>query len=176
MTLIEFKDLAGIITSILTSLSIIIGGGWVIYRFILQQERFPNNNFTTDINVIGKKDKYWIIELCAFIENKGKSQHRMKEFGFDLNAIFLNDKIETDERWGGQVNFPQEIVTGSYLPKQCKYFFIDPGTEAKYSYIAKVPESATFLILHSYFQYFRRKGYGHTAEKTIKLEQMDKDK
>lgn len=41
-----------------------------------------------------------MIELIALIENKGKAQHRMKDFGFDLNALFTNDKIETKEKWG----------------------------------------------------------------------------
>lgn len=169
MTLIEFKDWADILTSTLTSLSIIIGGGWVFYRFILQEERYPNINFTTEINVIGKQDKFWIIELIALVENKGKAQHKMKEFGFDLKALFKNDKIETNEKWGNQIDFPHKLSFGSYLPKNQSFFFIDPGTTAKYSYITKVPEDASFLILHSNFKYYNRKGYMHTAEKTINL-------
>lgn len=169
MSLTEFKDWTDILTSTLTSLSILIGGGWVFYRFILQQERYPNINFTTDINVIGKQENYWIIELIALIENKGKAQHKMKEFGFDLNALFTNDKIETNENWGNQVDFPHRLAFGSYLPKHHDFFFIDPGTTAKYSYITKVPEDTSFLILHSNFKYYRRSGYMHTAEKTICL-------
>lgn len=169
MTIAEFKDLTEILNSILTTLSIIIGGGWVFYRFILQQERYPNINFSTDILIIGKQDNYWIIELIAIIDNKGKAQHRMKDFGFDLNALFVDDKVKTIEKWGGQVDFPNRLTFGSYLPKHQSFFFIDPGTTAKYSYITKVPENTTFLILHSNFVYDNRKGYMHTAEKTIQL-------
>jgi hypothetical protein len=169
MTVTEFKDWADILTSALTSLSIIIGGGWVFYRFILQQERYPNINFTTDINIIGKQDNYWIIELIALIENKGKAQHRMKDFGFDLNAISTDETVETKEEWGGQVDFPNRLASGSYLPKHQGFFFIDPGTTAKYSFITKVPENTSFLILHSNFLYDNRKGFMHTAEKTIQL-------
>lgn len=169
MTLTEFKDWTEILTSILTSLSIMIGGYWVFYRFILQQERYPNINFSTDINIIGKQDKYWVIELIAFIENKGKVQHKMKDFGFNLKALFDNDTIETVDKWGGQVDFPNRLSSGSFLPKNEGFFFIDPGTTAKYSFITKVPENITFLILHSNFVYYNRKGYTHTAEKTIQL-------
>lgn len=89
MTFAEFKNYTEIATSILTSLSILIGGCWVFYRFILQQERYPNINFSADINVIGKQNKYWIIELISIIENNGKAQHRMNEFTFELCVIVL---------------------------------------------------------------------------------------
>ncbi len=169
MTLSEINDLTGIITSILTSLSILIGGVWVIYKFILQQERYPNINFLTDINVIGKQDGVWIIEIIALIENKGKAQHKMKDFKFDLNALFYNDKVGSSDKWGGQVNFIHPISSGSYLPKHADYFFIDPGTTAKYSYVTMVSEKVSFLILHSNFTYYNRKGYAHTAEKSIQI-------
>ncbi|HRH48063.1 MAG TPA: hypothetical protein PLP23_04915 [Panacibacter sp.] len=169
MTLEDFKNWTDIISSTLTSLSIIIGGSWVVYRFILQQERYPNINFSTDINVIGIQDGHWIVELIALVENKGKAQHRMKDFGFSLNVMFANDKVETKEKWGGQVDFPTKLAGGSYLPKHLTYFFIDPGTIAKYSFITKIPENASFAILHSNFAYDNRKGYMHTAERTINL-------
>ena len=169
MTFTEIKEYTEISTSILTTLSILIGGCWVFYRFVLQQERFPNINFSTDINVIGQQDDHWIIELIALIENKGKAQHKMDELGFDLNAIFSDDKVESKEEWGGQVDFPQRLKHGSYLPKHQRYFFIDPGTMAKYSYLTKVPLNTSFLMLHSNFKYYNRKGYMHTAEKTILL-------
>jgi len=173
MILSEFKELAEIIQAVLTSLSIIIGGSWVFYRFVLQQEMFPNINFTTDMNMIGKQGDFWIVELTATIENKGKAQHKMSKIGFDLNAMFEDDPVEIEEKWGGQINFPHRLAWGSYLPKHQKYFFVDPGTEAKYSYLTKVPLNASYLLLHSNFIYSKRKNKMHTAERSIQVNKKD---
>lgn len=172
MTAEEVKVCTEIVNSILMSLSILIGGSWVVYRFVLQQERYPNINFTTDVNVIGIQDGHWIIELVAEVENRGKAQHRMKEFGFSLNVMYAHDKVERVEKWGGQVDFPTKYLWGSYLPKHLKFFFIDPGTSAKYSYVTAIPSNVTFALLHSNFIYDNRKGYMHTAEKTVNFKSL----
>ncbi len=173
MTIKEIKETAELVQIVIATLSIIIGAFWVVYRFILKKERFPKINFTTDINVIGKQDNFYIIELIAVIENIGKAQHKMSNFGFDLNAMLEDDKVQTKEKWGGQIDFPHQLITGSYLPPNYEYFFIDSGTVAKYSYLTKVPSSTTYLILHSRFVYSNRKNQAHTAEKTIKLNKND---
>ncbi len=169
LNLSYYKNIADILKSIATVISFIVGGIWVYLRFIRQQEKYPNIDFTADINVVGQQGGFWIVELIAFIENKGKAQHKMEEFNFDLFSISSEEVIETNERWGGQVDFKTLIVKGSFLPERFNFFFVDPGTSAKYSFIAKVPSSASFLILHSNFKYSNRNNYGHTAERTIKL-------
>ena len=169
MTITEMKGIAELAQIVIATLSIIIGAAWVVYRFILQKERFPKINFSTDINIIGKQDDFYIIELIAVIENIGKAQHKMSDFGFDLNAMMGNDKVLSKEKWCGQIDFPHQLIKGSYLPKDYKYFFVDSGTVAKYSFLTKAPLSATYLILHSRFVYSNRKNKAHTAEKTIKL-------
>lgn len=149
MTLGEFKDLAGGLQSIATIASFMIGGTWAYQKFIRQQEKYPNIEFLADINIIGNQGDYWIAELIATIDNKGKAQHKMESLNFDLNAIFQTDDIKLEAKWGNQVNFPRTIAEGSFSPEQYKYFFIDPGTKAKYSYITRIPKEASFLIFHT---------------------------
>ena len=110
---------------------------------------------------------YWVAEIIATIDNKGKAQHKMNKLEFDLNALFSGEQIETSKKWGGQVNFPHPVVQGSFLPDQYQFFFLDPGTKAKYSYIARIPKEASFIILHCWFNYMDERQYSHTAEKTI---------
>ena len=93
----------------------------------------------------------------------------MEEFRFDLNAIERGAPVETSERWGNQVNFPIEVVRGSFLPQRYKFFFIDPGVKAKYSYLARIPLTASFAILHCSFKYADGRSYSHTAERTIAI-------
>jgi hypothetical protein len=169
MTTEAIKNLAAAAQSFATIISFIIGGIWVYRRYIRQQENYPNIEFKADINRIGTQGEWWILELIAMIENKGKVQHKMEEFRFDLNGLYPEDQIEVSERWGGQIDFPRKLGEGSFLPAKSNFFFIDPGTRAKYSYVARVPKATSFLILHCWFKYADRRKYGHTAEKTLDL-------
>lgn len=175
MTLEQWKNLAATIQSFATVISFILGGIWVYMRYIRQQERYPNIEFSADINFIGQQADWLIIELIGTIENRGKAQHKMKEFEFDLDAIYSQDPIEVSDEWGGQVNFHRPVVKGSFLPKRYSFFFIDPGVKAKYSYVARVPKEATFLIFHCWFKYSDGRNFGHTAEKTVNISKLNEE-
>jgi len=167
MTLEEWKNLALMLQSFATIASFIIGGIWIYWMFIRQQQKYSNIEFLADIEFIGIQDDWWIVELIATVDNKGKAQHKMIEFKFDLNALYPQDQIDVSPKWGGQVNFPKLVAEGSFLPERFNYFFIDPGTKAKYSYIARIPKQVSFVILHCWFKYEGRRDYRHTAEKTV---------
>lgn len=169
MTHEALKDYATVLQSIATVISFIIGGIWVYMKYIRQQEKYPHIEFFADINFVGKQQGFWIVELIASIENKGKVQHKINEFGFDLNALYCEDKIDVSQEWGGQVNFPHLVTKGSFLPKRFGFFFIDPAVKAKYSYVTRVPQEVSFLILHCWFQYADRRNYGHTAERSVSV-------
>jgi hypothetical protein len=95
----------------------------------------------------------------------------MTQFKFWLDGLFDEDPVEVSCCWGGQVNFPRPLIKeGSFLPlKKMDYFFVDPGTKAKYSWVARVPIETKFLLLHCRFKYLKRRGTAHTAEKSIKI-------
>lgn len=163
------KDWFAVVQSLATVISLIVGGWWVYAKFVRAQEKYPNIEFLADINPVGSQAGSLIVELIAYVENKGKAQHQMDNFTFDLNALLPQDPVLPDARWGGQVDFPHQVCAGSFLPGSMKSFFVDPGTKAKYSYIARVPQEVTFLILHCRFEYVGRGKTGHTAEKTINV-------
>ena len=163
----DWKNIAAGAQSIATIASFGVGGAWVYIKYIRQQERYPNIEFSADIQFIGKQDGYWIVEVIASVENKGKAQHRMQEFEFDLNGIEQGQPIQTDQRWGNQVDFPLSIARGSFLPAQSQFFFIDPGLKAKYSYLTRVPVTVTIVILHCWFKYGDKRKFSHTAERTV---------
>lgn len=173
MKLEEIEKYVSIFQSLITALSIIVAGLWAYRRFVIQQERYPNLIFTADINIIGKQNNETLIELIATIENKGKAQHKMENFKFDLKAIFNNEQFSLSKKWGNQVDFSHEIAKGSFLPPETSFFFIDPGTTAKYSYVTKFPPEVTFAILHCTFDYDDSRNYNHTAEKTVKIPSLE---
>jgi|HubBroStandDraft_4_1064222.scaffolds.fasta_scaffold108111_2 hypothetical protein len=152
-----------------TALALIVGGIWAYRKFVLGQEKYPHIETSADINFIGKHEDHWVIELIAWVENKGTAQHRMSAFEFDLYHLLADDTLEEEERFGGQVAFPHLTKKGSFIPKRYTFFFVDPGVKAKYSYITKVPAGANMLIFHWSFKYADGRGYGHTAEITKRV-------
>jgi hypothetical protein len=85
----RFKVITEIIPAVVTSIPIIVGGVWVYWKFVLQQERYPNINLSADITLVGIQGYFKIIELIALIENKGKAQHKINSD----NCFMLRHKI-----------------------------------------------------------------------------------
>jgi hypothetical protein len=164
-----FNNLFSAIASMATTISLVVGGIWVYRRYIREEEKYPHIQSSANMEFVGKQDDFWIVELIGTLENKGKVQHKISQFNFDLNAINDDDRIEVSKEWGGQVSFPHKILDDSFLPHKLDFFFIDPGVKAKYSYIVRVPKNATFLIFHCWFSYADQRGYSHTAERTVKV-------
>src|SRR5262249_31920805 len=74
------ERLKGWISALATPLAALIGALWVYAKFVRAQEKFPNIEFTADINVVGVQGEHYIVELLALIDNKGKVQHKMQKF------------------------------------------------------------------------------------------------
>lgn len=135
-----------------------------------QESLRPSIEFSADIIFHSKIKEYWIIELVAFVENKGQVQHRMYEFGFNLKGIKRDtnlriSQIAQDRR---QVEFPVVLIEngkGTFLPVGAKYFFVEPGVKGKYSFLSRVHESLAVLSFHTWFDYPYTKE-SHIAEAT----------
>lgn len=165
-TLGDLKDLALIVQSLVTATALIIGGIWAYRRYVVEENRFPHLETSAEIDFVGLHGDYWIVELRAVLNNKGKVQHKIEKFGFDLKALFSGDSVNASSEWGGQIGFPHEIAKGSLLPESFAYFAIGPGVTAKYSFVTCVPKHATHVILHCWFDYCDGRGYSHTMEST----------
>jgi hypothetical protein len=169
VTLADWKDIATIFQSVITPVGLIIGGVWAYRRYVVEAKNLAHIETSAEIVFIGQQRDFWIVELLAILNNKSNVQHKIEKFTFDLNALYSDDPVEVSERWGGQVNFPHQIAKGSFLPESFRYFFVGPSVTAKYSYIARVPNSATHLILHCRFDYVDRTNSSHTMEKTVRV-------
>jgi hypothetical protein len=164
MTFEDFNHLVGGFESVATVIALGVGAYWTYTRFIKQRENFAFIEFTVDMNFVGRQDGYWIVELIAYLENKGKVQHRFSDLAFDLEALFASDPVRPSEQYGGQAHFPHEVAKRSWLPSGS--YFIEPGIKAKYSYVAQIPAEASFAMLHGRFTYENQPAW-HTAERTL---------
>lgn len=163
-----FKDLAEGAGAIVAALAVLAGGAAAIYRFVLQRERFPHIQSSADIVFIGQQGGFWVVELVCLLTNKGLARHRMRNFTFDLSAIYEDDEMREAAEFGGQLLFPHRIKLGSFRPDYINEFFVDPSVQAKYSFVARVPVQARFLILHCSFEYVGQNAV-HSTERTAEV-------
>lgn len=161
-----FAHVASGIESIVTAIALIVGGYWALFRFGIAREGYPHIQFTADVQFITFQDGWWIVELLALVENKGRVRHNIVEFQFDLYSLNEGDPVMLVQEFGQQVRFPNLVAKGSWLSRNSNYFFIEPGVTAKYSHIARVPANSKAVILHAWFSYPDGK-HSHTAERTI---------
>jgi hypothetical protein len=115
---------------------------------------------------VGRHGDWWIVELMAKLENKGKVQHRFSDLSFDLASLSMGEGLERSNEFNGQAYFPGTVAKGPWIPKG--RYFIEPGIKSIYTYVARVPATATFLMLHGNFTYRNQQAI-HSAEKTVKV-------
>jgi hypothetical protein len=173
----DWKNFSTTLQSFFTCVGILAGGIWAYTRYVRQEENNPYIEFSADVNFIGRQSESWIIEIIGLIENKGKVQHQMTEFQFELDAIYAGDPAELGpSKWQQQAYFGHSVARGSFLSKERQFFFIAPTVKAKYSHITLVPMEARFLLLHCSFKYpntladrIHRRTRSHVAEKTVRV-------
>jgi hypothetical protein len=134
-------------------LATLITGAGLIWKFVLGQEAYAHIEFTADINLIGEQNGRKIVELIAYVENKGSAKHQVNDVTFDLNGMSGGEIPKGSEKWQGETNFPDPLGAGSFRPNSLDFFFVDPSVKAKYSKIWSVPAETTFLMLHCHFIY-----------------------
>ena len=159
----DFSNIASGLESVATILALLIGGYWTFTRFIKQRENYAFIEFAVDIEFIGQQGDFWIVELVAILENKGKVQHSFRKLSFDLALMNATDSVRPSDKYGGQTLFPHENRPTAWIPDGL--YFIEPGVKAKYSYLTQIPAQATFVMLHGQFTYENQSAW-HTAEKT----------
>jgi hypothetical protein len=165
LDLTGLKTAAELIESLMKSLAIVGGGLWAYRRYFRQREGLAHIEFTVATTFVGRQNDHWLVELGACVENKGQALQKIQDFTFDLRTLDTGDAVvDGPERINHQVNFPNRVRKGSWLPADWGWTFIEPGVRTKYSYLASVPLSARFVLLHGRFGYGDAKREFHTAE------------
>jgi hypothetical protein len=161
-----WKDFAATVQSFGTVIAAVLAGIWAYWKFGLGQERYAHIETAADIQFIGRHGDHWIVELIAYVDNKGNAQHKMEKLDFELSSLNKGDGLKDAKEFGGQVRFPNLIKQGSFLGDY-GYFVVDAHVKAKYSYVTKIPADASFLILHCTFDYADERKFSHTSERTV---------
>jgi hypothetical protein len=167
MNLEELKTVSEVAGSWLSSLAILVGGGWVFWKFILQREAQPKIEIGLDLNVLGRVGDEWLIDVIAVVTNRGTVRHYLRDFWFDLNVLSPFDPIEIgDDEIDGQVRFRSPDRRRYWIAAERTGFFIDPSVTQRYTHVTTVPADVTFLLVYGRFRY--PKDY-HPVERAFAL-------
>jgi hypothetical protein len=153
---------ADTIISALTLGTVVVGGGWALYRAERRRDFAVRLEFSVDVRFVGRHDGAWIVSLDAAVSNEGQVRHEISRFGFDLRYLRTTDPIEFADDLGGQLRIPHLLLESSWLPKDWQSTFIEPGLKTLYSFVHVVPADAAFVLLHGTLDY---RDAVHTAER-----------
>ena len=87
MTLANWKTASELVHNVITSLAVIVGGCWVLWRFVLQRERFSRIEFSLDLRLLGRSGDRLLVEPAAIVTNRGPVRHWLTDFRFDLHYV-----------------------------------------------------------------------------------------
>jgi hypothetical protein len=155
-----FKNVAEGIQAIVTSVALIGGGIWALWRFVLTREGQPLIQPELDIVFLHKQNGRWIVELVAVLENKGKARLTIKEFVYELRYGLSTDDVVSEGvlvedmfELKTELNFPPySEVKGAWL-KDKQEIVIDPGVRQLHSFITSLPGEATTALAAIEFWY-----------------------
>jgi len=156
------------IQACLTGVGIVVGGGWALWRFVLQREGRAKIQFDLDVRILGRQADRLLVEAVAIVGNKGRVRHYLRDFRFDLHYLSKESKVEDgDESINHQVLFAPAVKKRYWIPPSWLDTFIDAGVEQTYRYVTSVPCDATFLLLYAQFKYPDAESEFHTAQKVF---------
>ncbi len=170
MTINEFKELAGAINNCVTATGVVAGGVWALWHFVLRRERYAKIQFDLDLRVVSRAHDHLVVEVVAIVENKGIVRHWLKDFKFDLLWLAAGASVvDGDDRINRQALFEPLFKKRYWIPPDWISTFIDAGVVQRYTYLARVPKTASMLLVFAQFRYPDTRSNFHTAQKAFSL-------
>ena len=134
------------IKDILTIIAIIVAGFWTYYRFGITRERHPKLQFDLELEVLGKTDQHYIVQLIAIVENKGLTRQYIRDFKFSLLYLNKNCEIDlTDENINHQIKFTSIFKSKSWLTQKSSTAFVDGNIKHQFTYNTVIPGDDDFV-------------------------------
>jgi len=171
MTLEGWKWASEIVHNIAMSIALFCGGIWVLWRFVLQRERFSRVEFSLEATPLGMLDNKVLIELTAVVINRGPVRHWLKDFRFDLHSLPTDSvPAEGEEKINYQTLFSTTLIKKrQWVPNSWDGSFVDAGATQRFTYVTSVPADTAFVLLCSKFKYRDPQSEFHTAQKAVRI-------
>ena len=168
--------------------------GYQLERRRIKTERQHEIRMQFDLKgkTLGPQEGYYILDLSAILHNKGLVRLvidtlRIKILGIkqkqDIKLFEKNPKDETASLKEGTTNliasFPEELVNSDMLQaintnseeKKKNAYFVEPGVQQRISYVARIPENISFILVRAQFEYAKNpeKQSEHSAQIILEM-------
>jgi hypothetical protein len=143
----DLSDLAILGTGLVT----LIGGGWTLWNYINSRQGKPAIVTKVTCRMLDYEDKQGsqVAEIKLYIKNTGGSRCNIKGIFISVRGLGENDKI-TSAGPLQQAYFPISIASKRRaFPEDWKYSYVDPGQQAIYKHLAKVPAGMGLIHIHA---------------------------
>jgi hypothetical protein len=165
----DWTELFSIIGKITSTALALAGSWWAFEKWRKRDEHFPRVWFEVSINFIGAQDGQIICELVATLENKGVVPLKIRDFTFVLRGLADSDPLERGgPRIRNQLNFPDKLDEGRFVPEDWEYSFVYPGIKTEYNFVTAIPQHISFVRMQGDFAYLMN-GETHHAAKILKV-------
>ena len=163
----ELQEILKILLGIAVPLAVFYLGYLVEnVRNKIERKHKSRIQFEIEGRFLGPQAGYYILDLSVILHNKGLVRLVIKELNLRVRGINQNEDIATFDEYNrdGVVNniavFPKEIVRADMLQTKTtessddeKGYFVEPGVEQRFSYVARIPEDISFVLARAYFDY-----------------------
>jgi len=168
-----FSEWTTTIKGILEGIALIIGGGWVLYRFGLFRERFPSMEMENGVKYLGENQEEYLLELYCIIENKGKVRKWLVPLDFFFAHSKIGEPFEKNAEFNNEVWFNHTVLENGrtyWVAPTWHIPFVDGGSKKQFNYLISVPKDSEFLYLYTRFLDF------NDRKKAIEFILQGKDK
>ncbi len=148
-----FKNVAEGIQSIITSLALIGGGSWALWRFVLTRESATKVDLDVDLSFIRKQGANWIVEGVALVKNPGSVRLDFNAFTYELHYALSSDNFGSEAGEEGIVK-ETTLRADTFRSKfkhswleDGEYMFLEPGERSRYSFLASLPVDTTMVLV-----------------------------
>ncbi len=141
------------VKNIITILGIFAAGTWTIYRFGITREKYPKLQFDLDLEILGKTNEHYIVQLIAIVENKGITRQYIHDFKFNLLCFDNNSPIDCEvDKINGQVKFKILLSSKNWVMQKSSTSFVDGNIKHRFTFNTIVPVSAAYIMIYSKFR------------------------
>jgi hypothetical protein len=167
MRLNELSNWLSIVQASINILALLFAGAWAYRKYFVRREREPRGELKIDLDFVGRQGEYWLVEASAYLENKGFVRYSIRDMRIRFRFLTRNDPVEE----GGdgirhQIIFPHSTDGKGHKRYMEKETYVNPNLHYRYSYITRIPQEATFVMVHCKLKYWRTFS---TAQKLFKV-------
>lgn len=137
-------------------LALVTAGVWAYWRFVHQRSHEPATDIEVDVTFVGIQGPWWVVEVTAILENKSLVRHNYGDFRMNLRFLTADDTLkDAGPGLNFQLQFPHSI--DERICGQRRFFpraeYINPRQQFRHRYVSFIPAEATFVRVHSKFEF-----------------------